>query len=124
MIGLPPRTLLGAADTLLTQSMTGLEGRWPSAVTVLLRQALERAMFQLWMSKAPGMQETSNRAQLLCLRPFVDPRLAAQVDHTWHALSAACHQRAYNLPPTAGELARWFETVEEFVIAVGKIVKK
>lgn len=124
MIGLPPKTLLGAADTLLSEPMAGLEGRWPSAVTVLLRQALERAMFQLWMSRAPGMQDTSHRAQLLCLRRFIDPRLAAQVDHTWHALSAACHQRAYNLPPTAGELARWYETVEEFVVAVAKIVKR
>ncbi len=29
-------------------------------------------------------------------------------------------QRAYDMPPTAVELARWYETVEELVRAVGK----
>jgi hypothetical protein len=124
MIGLAPKQLLSAADVLLTDPPSGLEGRWPSAVTILLRQALERAMLQLWLAKAPGLQDASYRAQLLCLRRYVDQNLAARADHTWHALSAACHQRAYDLPPTAGELAGWYETVEELTRAVARIVDR
>lgn len=120
MIGLAPKQLLSAADVLLTEPPRGLEGRWPSAVTILLRQALERSMFQLWMARSPGMQDAPYRAQLLCLRRFIDRDLAARVDHTWHALSAACHQRAYDLPPTAVELAGWYETAEELTRAVAR----
>jgi len=120
LIGLSPRQLLSAADELLTESRVDLAGRWPSAVTILCRQALERAMLSLWLARAPGMQDASYRAQLLCLRRFIDRDLAARVDHTWSALSASCHQRAYDLPPTAVELARWYSTVEELVRAAGK----
>ena len=30
-------------------------------------------------------------------------------------LSHACHHQPYDLPPTAGELEDWLETVREFV---------
>jgi hypothetical protein len=120
VIGLAPKQLLSAADALLTEPPADLEGRWPTAVAVLLRQALERSMVQLWVARAPGLQDAPYRAQLLCLRRFVDRDVAALADHTWHELSTACHQRAYDLPPTAGELARWFEAVEELVTTAGR----
>ena len=107
-----PRVLLGAADMLLSESRVGLEGRWPAAVTVLLRQALERSLMVLWRSKAPAMEQQPYRVQLLSLRRFIDRDLAASVDHAWHSLSHACHQGGYDLPPTAAELANWFDTVE------------
>jgi hypothetical protein len=103
---------------MLTESRTGLEGRWPAAVTVLLRQALERSLTALWRAKAPPMEQLSHRVQLLSLRRFIDRDLAASVDHTWYALSRACHQGGYDLPPTATELANWYETVEALARSV------
>ena len=114
-IGMTPRQLLSAADDLLADPPAALAGRWPLAVAILCRQALETAMEQLYLSRAPGLNHASFHAQLLCLRQFVDRDLAARVDDTWGALSNACHQHAYELSPTAGELGRWFETAEELV---------
>jgi hypothetical protein len=113
-----PRVLLGAADLLLSESRVGLEGRWPAAVTVLLRQSLERSLTALWRSKAPAMEQQPYRVQLLSLRRFIDRDLAASADHAWHALSRACHEGGYDLPPTATELANWYETVEALTRSV------
>jgi hypothetical protein len=121
VIGLPPRTLLSHADVLMTEPPKSVAGRWPGAATVLIRQALERALVQLWTAKAPELARVSQRAQLLVLHRYIDRDLSARATNTWHELSAACHQRAYNLPPTAGELARWFETTEELVREVARV---
>ncbi len=111
-----PRKLLRAADDLLSAPAASLEGRWPLAVAILCRQALEGSMWELWRAKAAGVEDASYRAQLLCLRTYLGDRdLAARIDHVWTALTHACHHHAYELPPTAVELARWYETVEEFV---------
>lgn len=79
--------------------------------------ALERAMESLWLAKAPAVASAPARAPLLCLRSFIDRRLALRADATWAALSRACHDHPYELPPTAAELAGWFETTEELVRA-------
>ena len=123
MIELAPKTLLIHADYLMTDPPASVAGRWPGAVTVLLRQALERALDQLWRAKEPELVETSTRAQLLVLPRFIDRELAGQTANTWSELSAACHQRAYDLPPTAGELARWYEAVEALVREVSRVTK-
>ena len=117
-VGLTPRELLSAADEVLSDDGPDLAGRWPLAAAILCRQALEGAMLQLWLARAPGLQEATLRAQLLCLRDYVDRDLAYLVDHAWSSLTHACHHHAYELPPTAAELGRWFETVEALVRAV------
>ena len=123
MIGLPPKTLLSHADVLLTEPPAALAGRWPSAVTVLLRQALERSLAQLWQAKAPALADAPYRSQLLLLGRYIDRSIAERAAHTWYELSAACHQRAYDLPPTAVELARWYESVEALVREVSRLTK-
>ena len=62
--------------------------------------------------KAPAAMTASTRAQLLCLRVYVDPDLCRRAAWAWSALSRACHH-SYDLAPTAGELNAWFETVDE-----------
>jgi hypothetical protein len=121
MIALTPKTLLSHADVLLTEPPKALESRWPIAVAVLLRQALERALEQLWLATAPQINAADYRPQLLLLGRYVERSVADRATVTWHELSAACHQRAYALPPTAGELARWFEATEALVGEVGRI---
>jgi hypothetical protein len=121
VITLPPKTLLTHADSLLTDPPMALAGRWPGAVTVLLRRALERALAQLWRAKAPSLEQADYRAQFLLLPRYIEREIAATASHTWSELSAACHQRAYDLPPTAGELARWFGATEALVREVARV---
>jgi len=110
-----PTELLSAADELLSAPRPASAGWWPTAVALLTRQALERSMESLWLKKAPQVAGASKRAQLLCLRSFVDRSLALRADAAWTALSRACHDHPYELAPTAGELATWFETTEALV---------
>jgi hypothetical protein len=113
-----PTELLAAADELLSAPRPASLGWWPKAVALLTRQALEKAMESLWLAKAPPVAGASFRAQLLCLRSFIDRPLALRADSAWAALSRACHDHPYELPPTAAELAGWFETTEQLVRAV------
>lgn len=123
MINLAPKTLLIHADVLLTDPPASLAGRWPGMVTVLLRQALERALAQLWVQRAAELVDAPFRSQLLCLSRFIDRDIASTAANTWYELSAACHQRAYDLPPTAGELARWYDATEALVREIAKATK-
>jgi hypothetical protein len=118
---LAPATLLSHAAVLRTDPPKALAGRWPTSVAVLLRQALERSLVQLWRAKAPSLEQADYRAQFLLLPRYIDRVIAATASHTWSELSAACHQRAYDLPPTAGELARWFNATEALVREVARI---
>ena len=121
-VGPTPTELLSAADDLLRDAHPDLAGAWPRAVAILCRQALEGSMFDLWRAKAPGVEDASFRAQLLCLRCYVDPAVAECADETWTALSRACHHHAYELSPTADELGTWLESVDELVRVVAKRV--
>jgi hypothetical protein len=113
-----PRELLGLADDVLSVPPPGLEGRWPTAVALMLRQSLEGSLHALWRAVAAPVDLASETTQLLCLRSQIDPALARRVAYAWAALSRASHHHAYELPPTAVELAAWFETVDELGRAV------
>jgi hypothetical protein len=121
VIRLPPKTLLNHADVLLTDPPNALLGRWPAATAVLLRQALERSLAQLWLDRVPALLEAPYRVQLLCLPRYINADIAVLAAYTWSELSSACHQRAYDLPPTSVELARWYERVEALVREVARI---
>ena len=112
-IGPTSAELLGAADDLLSEASEASAGRWPRAVAILCRQAVEGSLHDFWRAKAPGLEGASERAQLLCVRSYVAPELAARVEHAWTALSRACHHHGYELSPTASELAGWFEVADE-----------
>lgn len=119
-IGPEPRQLLEAADELLARPLDALVGMWPRAVALLTRQAMEGALFDLWLGVSPGVEAAPMRAQLLVLRQTVAPALAARADHAWAALSRACHQHPYELVPTATELGAWVETADELDRAIRK----
>jgi hypothetical protein len=113
-----PRELLSLTDDLLSAPPPGLEGRWPVAAALLLRQSLEGSIHELWRAVAPGVEQASETTQLLCLGTQIEARLARRVGFTWSALSRASHHHAYELAPTAVELGAWFETVDELRLAV------
>jgi hypothetical protein len=112
------RELLYRAIDLLERPTSGTVGLWPRATAVLVRQALERGLTEVLTAKVGGIQRASVRAQLLCLRIFLDDTATAEeVGLAWWALSRACHHLSYELPPTAAELRAWIDVVDRFVEA-------
>ena len=108
--------VLTAARNLMERTDPATAGLWPRATALLARQALEAALDDFWRVRAPGMEQCSMKAQLLCLSHYLgDEHLAERVSYAWAGLSRACHQHPYELPPTSAELLGWLGTVEELV---------
>jgi hypothetical protein len=112
--------MVSAARALVERADPMTAGMWPRATALLARQALEAALDELWHVRAPGLEQCSARAQLLCL-PFYlhsDEELAERVSYAWAGLSRACHQHPYELSPTSSELLTCIETVEQLISRV------
>ena len=112
-------SLVAIARDLLERADPMTAGIWPRASALLARQALETALDDLWRLRALGVEKCSARAQLLCL-PFYlgDDDLSGRVSYAWSGLSRACHQHAYELPPTSTELLGWLDIVDKLVARV------
>lgn len=108
---LTPQELLAIADKLLTEAVPGTAGTWPRTVAFLVRLALEQSIDEFWAAKAPGVQECQMRPQLICLREYAEPAVAARAASVWGALSSACHYHHYDLAATASELRSWHREV-------------
>ena len=110
------RELLAAARSLVDRPAGDTRGLWPRAAVFLARQSLEVALKTYWSAKAAGVEESSMRAQLLCLGTWVSNEpLARRAHQAWSALSRASHHHPYELTPTRDELIGWFDTVLEVV---------
>lgn len=108
--------VLTAARNLMERTDAATAGLWPRATALLARQALEAALDDLWRVRAPGMEQCSVRAQLLCLSYYLqDEPLAERVSYAWAGLSRACHQHPYELLPIASELQASLLAVEQLV---------
>lgn len=111
-----PHQLLDMARGLLHRGDPSTAGLWPRASALLARQALEASVLGLWKRRTLDLQGCSMRAQLICLRTYLeDAELAARAGHAWSALSRACHHHPYELAPTAAELQSWFVVVGELI---------
>jgi hypothetical protein len=116
-----PRDLLEAADGLLGRAEPATAGLWPRASAILGLEALEASLQRLWTCRGLDLRGCTMRAQLICLRKYLDDGgLAARAGHAWSALSRACHHHAYELAPTAAELRSWLSVVVELVDAVDR----
>ena len=62
--------LLTEARNLLQRPDAMTAGIWPRATALLTRQSLELALDDLWHRRAPGVEQCSARAQLLCLPSY------------------------------------------------------
>jgi hypothetical protein len=110
------RELLESARLLIDRHSADTRGLWPRAAVLLIRQALEVAVKTYWSAKAPGTEECSCRAQLLCLGPYIgDEALARRASQAWSELSGAAHVHPYELPPTREEIVGWIERVRDVV---------
>jgi hypothetical protein len=117
-----PEELLGLARDLLDRADPATAGLWPRASAHLGRQAVELALDDLWVKKAPGVEESSARAQLICLPTYVeDEELAERVNHVWWVLTRAGHHHPYELAPTAAELSGWIADAEGVVEKISSV---
>lgn len=107
--------LLDLARELCAEPPADLEGRWPRAVALLTRQALEVTLDDFWAERAPAVGSSRAwRPKLLCLDGYLDDHdLGRDVYQTWATLSRACHVHAYELDPTIDELRGWMADVAE-----------
>lgn len=114
-----PLELVDMANAVLSSHASDWRGAWARAAALLTRQALERALDELWIVRDVHLSPVSAHAQLLCLRAYLDDdALAAEVRYAWGALSRACHHHPYELAPTADELRRWNRTVRTLVTRI------
>jgi hypothetical protein len=115
--------MVTVARDLLERADPMTAGIWPRATALLARQALEGALDGLWRLRAPGLEQCSVRAQLLCLPFYIpgDDELAEHVCYAWVGLSRACHQHPYELSPTSSELLEWLATVEKLIARVRSV---
>lgn len=106
----------GMARAMLASNDKTPTGVWPRAAAFLARQALETAVRGLWEAKGVDLQGAQARAQFLCIATYLgDPPLAGRCRHAWAALSRACHHHPYELAPTAGEIERWLDVVDDLI---------
>jgi hypothetical protein len=52
------------------------------------------------------------RAKLICVRVLLDADRGRLASVAWAGLSSACHHHAYELAPTAGEVAHLLSMVD------------
>jgi hypothetical protein len=114
--------LLGFAERVLREGSASLAACRGRAAAVLARQALEAALVELWTARGLTLTACSARAQLACLRTYLgDDRLAAEIQHTWGALTGVCHHHPYELGPTATELRAWLDTTAAVLLRLNEI---
>jgi hypothetical protein len=85
------------------------------------------ALKTYWSLKAPGVEECSTRAQVLCLGTYLQSSYGSKAaavarctHQEWAALSRAAHFHPYERLPTRQELLAWDEVVMEVVEATEK----
>lgn len=104
--------LLAMARTVLDDSPRSLRVDRTAAAALLVRQALEVAVGQVWADRVPEMAATTDRAQQITLAFYVDSDLGDQVSWAWARLSHLCHHTAYEMPPSVAEVRDLIDVVE------------
>ena len=116
---LSPVELLAAAHVLVERPTEQTEGYWARAAALLMRQALEGAVYAHWTRTEPRLTMAPYSTQLLCLREYIaDTELADSAANTWAGLSRACHHHGYGLGVTGAELRGWGATVSAIIRVV------
>lgn len=95
---------LGYARDVLDGAVPMPRGRSTRAAAVLARQALEDAARGLCRSAGFDLDKATMRSRLVALRVLADDTAADAAGIAWAGLSRACHQHAYELAPTTGEV--------------------
>ncbi len=102
-----PEALVTAAGRLLRPPAGSVHTLAPGlrarASAILLRMALDQALDDYWRRITRSMTRIGKH-RMLCLEWYAGSDTARRCRTTWAALSAACHYRTYELPPTPAEV--------------------
>ena len=99
---------LVAARALLSNGVRS----WPRGCAFLVRMELEEWVRSHSVTLDENLGNASMRSQLMCLGQTVPKDRAVRATYCWHRLSEACHQHAYELAPTVGELRLLLDEVQ------------
>ncbi|MGC2996925.1 hypothetical protein ACPF8X_00540 [Streptomyces sp. G35A] len=117
-----PQVLVTAAQRLLLPEpgtvRTLAPGLRARAAAVLLRIALDEALDAYWRQVTPSMTRIGKH-RLLCLGWYADQETARRCHTTWSALSAACHYRTCELPPSPAQMHTRLREVTDLLAALG-----
>lgn len=105
----PAAALLGYARGVLDGTVPMPKGRASRAAALLARQALEHVVRARCQAAGLDLDKATMHSRLIALRALAGDREAdiAAADRAgaaWAGLSRACHQHAYELAPTTGEV--------------------
>jgi hypothetical protein len=88
---------------------------WPRGCAFLIRMELEEWVRSHSVMLDENLASASMRSQLMCLGQTVPEDQAVRATSCWHQLSEACHQHAYELAPTVGELSFLLDEVQSLI---------
>lgn len=96
--------LLAYAQQLLRGLGDSTSGNASRLAAVVARQALEATVLERCDAVNASCQGATMRSRLGILKALDDRATADRLASLWHQLSACCHQHAYELSPTVGEV--------------------
>ena len=106
-----PTELLAYAQQLLRGLGDTTSGNASRLAAVVARQALESCVDDRCAAAGAPCDRATMRSRLAILKVLDDRATADRLASLWHQLSAACHQHAYELSPTVGEVRALCEGV-------------
>lgn len=99
-----PAELLAYAQQLLRGLGDSTSGIASRLAAVVARQALEEIVIERCGTVNAPCEGATMRSRLAILKSLDDRETADRLASLWHQLSASCHQHAYELSPTVGEV--------------------
>lgn len=99
-----PAELLAYAQQLLRGLGDSTSGNASRLAAVVARQALEATVLERCGVVNAPCEGATMRSRLAILKALDDRATADRLASLWHQLSACCHQHAYELSPTVGEV--------------------
>lgn len=115
----PPAVgLVGHAREILAGTHPIPPAQATRAAAILTRLGFEDVM-RAWCDRWGAPSSWHNmRSQLIALRCLADRTTADLAATAWAGLSNACHHHAYELAPTAGEIAHLVDQTEQLIARI------
>ena len=114
MMAVDAARLLGIADRILSGELALPRGTAVRIAAVLARSVLEDLVVDECGARGVDVSETSMRVKLATLTALSVPK-AGELAMIWWTLSRACHQHAYEIAPSAGEIARLVASIRDYI---------
>lgn len=117
-------TLLDAAGSLLDEPALDTQTVWPLGAAVLVRQSIEKTLDVFWTVTVKAMVGATMADKWAALPFYLGRRDEADAAHySWRVLSAACHQRDYDVGLTSAELRGHHDAALAFARVVAVAIR-